>query len=120
MMLALLAAGCAHSPDSNAPAADSRCAPATPCSPCPTCPGQEPQAAGPAAAPLQASSWQAVTGWLQDDPAQAWPALRASCATLSRQAAWKPTCERAAALGANPTTQAPRASSSKPTSPPGN
>lgn len=108
IVLALLAAGCAHTPGSNAPALKGPCAPATPCSPCPACPGQEPQAATPAAAPLQASSWQAVTGWLQDDPAEALPALRASCATLSRQATWKPACERAAALGANPTTEAAR------------
>lgn len=109
LLLGLLAGACAHPPGAPALETDARCAPGKPCPACPACPGPEGQAAAAAAAlPLQASNWQAVTGWLQDDPAQAWPALRASCATLSRQATWKPVCDRAGHLGPTPSTTAAR------------
>ncbi len=109
LLLGLLAGACAHPPGAPALETDARCAPGKPCPACPACPGPEGQAAAAAAAPpLQASNWQAVTGWLQDDPAQAWLALRASCATLSRQATWKPVCDRAGHLGPTPSTTAAR------------
>ena len=38
----------------------------------------------------------------------AWPALRASCSTLSRQTGWKSVCDRAAALGSTPSTTTAR------------
>ena len=86
-LLGLLAGACAHPPGAPALETDARCAPGKPCPACPACPGSEGQAAAAVAPPpLQASNWQAVTGWLQDDPAQAWPALRASCAI--RRANW--------------------------------
>jgi membrane-bound lytic murein transglycosylase A len=109
LLLGLLAGACAHPPGAPALETDARCAPGKPCPSCPACPGQPGQAVSPpAAAPLQASTWQAVSGWLQDDPAQAWPALRASCSTLSRQASWKAVCDRAGSLGATPSTAAAR------------
>lgn len=109
LLLGLLAGACAHPPGAPALETDARCTPGKPCPACPACPGPEGQAAAAAAAlPLQASNWQAVTGWLQDDPAQAWLALRASCATLSRQATWKPVCDRAGHLGPTPSTTAAR------------
>ena len=109
LLLGLLAGACAHPPGAPALETDARCAPGKPCPACPACPGSEGQAAAAVAPPpLQASNWQAVTGWLQDDPAQAWPALRASCATLSRQATWKPVCDRAGQLGPTPSTTAAR------------
>lgn len=109
LLLGLLAGACAHPPGAPAVETDARCVPGKPCPACPACPGQPGQAASaPAAPPLQASTWQAVHGWLQDDPAQAWPALQASCSTLSRQASWKAVCERAGSLGATPSTAAAR------------
>ena len=105
LLLGLLAGACAHPPGAPKLDADGSCAAAQACPACPACPGQPGQAAAPPAAPpLQASTWRAVDGWLKDDPAQAWPALRTSCSTLSRQAAWKPVCDRAGLLGAAPST----------------
>ena len=109
LLLGLLAGACAHPPGTPQLEADGSCTPAKACSPCLACPGQPEQAsAPPAALPLQASNWRAIDGWLQDDPAQAWPALRTSCSTLSRQAAWKPVCDRAGLLGAAPSSTAAR------------
>ena len=96
----LLAAGCAHRPEAPAGVA---CAPTPACPVCPVCPAPGAAAApAPAAPPLQAGNWSAVTGWPGEDSAAAWPALRASCTTLSRQAAWQRPCEEAAALGVKP------------------
>ena len=109
LLLGLLAGACAHPPGAPQLEADGSCTPAKACPTCPACPGQPEQAsAPPAALPLQASNWRAIDGWLQDDPAQAWPALRTSCSTLSRQAAWKPVCDRAGLLGAAPPSTAAR------------
>lgn len=112
LFLALLVSACAHPPtvppvDAEGASGTSQACPACPA--CPVCTGPSSQAATtPAATPLQASSWQAVSGWLEDDPALSWPALSTSCATLSRQANWKSVCERARALGPKPSTTAAR------------
>ncbi|WEN41002.1 Membrane-bound lytic murein transglycosylase A [Thauera sp. GDN1] len=109
LFVGLLLGACAHPP--GAPKLETEEAPATakPSTGTTAGPKQGEQAAAtPATAPLLASTWQAVSGWQQDDPAQAWPALRASCPSLSRQAAWKTVCERAAALGAQPSAGAAR------------
>nr|MBP8216660.1 murein transglycosylase [Thauera sp.] len=79
LLLGLLAGACAHPPGAPKLDADGSCTAAQACPACPACPGQPGQAvAPPAAPPLQASTWRAVDGWLKDDPAQAWPALRTS------------------------------------------
>jgi membrane-bound lytic murein transglycosylase A len=55
-----------------------------------------------AAPPLQAAAWNAVSGWSEDDPAQAWGAFLQSCAGLKQQAAWKTVCDMAPAQPAQP------------------
>jgi membrane-bound lytic murein transglycosylase A len=52
----------------------------------------------PPAAPLQAASWDAISGWLDDDLTQAWDAFRKSCSALQNQPAWQAPCAAAAAL----------------------
>ena len=112
LFLALLVSACAHSPtvpavDAEEASETSQACPACPA--CPVCTGPSSQAeTAPAAPPLQASSWQAVSGWLEDDPALSWPALSTSCTILSRQANWKSVCERASALGPKPSTTTAR------------
>ncbi len=51
-----------------------------------------PAAAAPA---LQAAGWDAVSGWGEDDPAQAWDAFLHSCSALKQQPAWSAVCEMA-------------------------
>jgi len=55
-----------------------------------------------AAPPLQAAGWDAISGWREDDPAQAWGAFLQSCAGLKQQPAWKAVCDMAAAQPAQP------------------
>ncbi|ATE58563.1 murein transglycosylase A [Thauera sinica] len=107
----LLLAGCAQQP---VPPAPVTCAPQRTCPPCPGCPPPGKPAvapaapAEPAAGAPEATSWSTVEGWNDDDPAAALPALRNSCSVLSRQAAWKPVCDAAAALGPRPASAAAR------------
>jgi len=98
--------GCAHQP-----AAPVACAPQRTCAPCPNCPSPVKPAAAPATAPStsaelagapEATSWNAVEGWGDDDPSAAFPALQSSCTVLARQAAWKAACDAATALGRKP------------------
>ena len=56
----------------------------------------------PASAVHQPVDWSAVSGWSEDDPAAAWPALRLSCGALQRRPQWQPVCEAARALGDQP------------------
>lgn len=46
------------------------------------------------------AEWSSLPGWRDDDPAAAWPALLASCATPRLGAAWRGFCAAAAAIGA--------------------
>jgi len=107
----------------NAPDIEVQCPTQRPCPACPTCPAPTterptsptqaptPRPADSAAEPPQAlqAHWTAITGWTEDDPAAAWPALLASCARLSRQPQWKGPCDAATALGKTPNgTQARR------------
>jgi membrane-bound lytic murein transglycosylase A len=55
-----------------------------------------------AAPPLQAAGWDAISGWREDDPAQAWGAFLQSCAGLKQQPAWKAVCDMAATQTALP------------------
>lgn len=115
-LLAVLAltAGCAHR--ASAPAA---CAPQSACPPCQPCPAPKPVTTAPvapapaasqdvAAGAPQPTAWSAVEGWLDDDPAAALPALRASCSVLARQSQWKHACDAASALGNTPSSSAAR------------
>ncbi|MDP2795035.1 MAG: murein transglycosylase A [Sulfurisoma sp.] len=61
-----------------------------PCPACPVCPAVEP--VKPAEKPLQPAAWEDLPGWTEDDVLPALDAFRASCATLERQAAWRPAC----------------------------
>lgn len=84
------------------------CAPAA-CPPCPTCPAvAKPEPEREAAAPLQLASWSDLTGWNEDNQAQAWPALLTSCSSLSRQPRWESVCATAQSLGPAPSTQTVR------------
>lgn len=88
------------------------CPPAQPCPACPTCPTAEPTPApeplAPPSEPLQRSSWEALPGWSEDDPAQAWPALRESCRTLINQARWQSVCAIGQQLGERPDSRSVR------------
>ncbi len=45
---------------------------------------------------LQAAAWNAVSGWNEDNPAQAWDAFLQSCAALKQQPAWQGVCSATA------------------------
>lgn len=114
-LASLLLAACAAVPGTPEPGGGkAACAPCPSCPPCPggvTAPGTPVAPAAPtapAAPALQASTWSALSGWQRDELAAAWPALRASCSTLVRQAAWKRSCEEAAGLGGTPDSSAVR------------
>ncbi len=77
------------------PPADGRSAPALPA---PLAGAVSPPAVLPAT--LDPAEWSALPGWHEDALAEAWPALRASCAALVRQAAWQAVCTDALALPA--------------------
>ena len=51
---------------------------------------------------LQLSAWDAVSGWGEDDPVQAWDAFLRSCSALKQQPAWQPVCEAAASQALQP------------------
>ncbi len=51
---------------------------------------------------LVAARWPDLPGWQADDVAQAWPALRRSCAALTGDARWHAVCAAAEALGDQP------------------
>ena len=78
------------------------CPPAPVCPACPACPPAVPPVAPPppAAPALQPAAWESVSGWREDDPAQAWEAFRQSCNVLQKRAAWQEACAAAAALPA--------------------
>ncbi|WP_420544438.1 murein transglycosylase A [Thauera aminoaromatica] len=104
---ALLVAACAALPGTHEPSGERPCVPCPSCAPCSgaapaATPGAPAAPAAPAAAALQASDWGAIEGWQRDELSAAWPALRASCSTLVRQAPWKAACEEAARLGGAP------------------
>ncbi|MEK7875445.1 MAG: MltA domain-containing protein [Pseudomonadota bacterium] len=50
------------------------------------------------ASPLRASSWDAISGWRDDNPQLAWNAFLTSCSTLKSQPAWQSVCSVAAAF----------------------
>jgi membrane-bound lytic murein transglycosylase A len=92
-VLLLLAAACkAPGPDKPAPAPEPAPAPVAVAPPAPE-PAPRPPISG---AHLRAASWEALPGWRDDEPAQAWSALLASCAALARQQAWREVCAAAA------------------------
>jgi membrane-bound lytic murein transglycosylase A len=45
---------------------------------------------------FEAASWESLPGWKEDDPAQAWPALLASCSAPRMDKAWSTFCREAA------------------------
>jgi len=47
---------------------------------------------------LRASSWDAITGWRDDNLQLAWSAFNTSCSALKNQSAWQSVCGVAAAL----------------------
>jgi membrane-bound lytic murein transglycosylase A len=110
-VLALIG-GCAHQ---TTPPTALACVPQRACAPCPSCPASKTAAAAPApvapapTSPVRdaaagiplATTWSAVEGWADDDPAAAVPALQTSCTVLSRQSQWKSACDAAAALSSS-------------------
>jgi len=47
---------------------------------------------------LRASSWDAISGWRDDNPQLAWSAFLTSCSTLKNQPAWQSICSVATAF----------------------
>ena len=47
---------------------------------------------------LRQASWNDLPDWRAEDPAQAWPALLASCRALGNQGAWREACAAAAGI----------------------
>ncbi|MFH1603238.1 MAG: MltA domain-containing protein [Pseudomonadota bacterium] len=97
LALALLAlvAGCAVQPPA-APAAVQACPAAAPCPLCPACPVVTPPP--PKAKTLEAVGRADVTGWTDDDPADAWDAFLRGCARLAARSAWREPCALAQQL----------------------
>ena len=91
----LVVAGCTQLPVQSETPAEPCLAP-TGCPVCPVCPQFE--AAKPAEKPLQASEWNELPGWGDDDPGTVFAALLVSCRSLERQAQWKPVCNSARSL----------------------
>jgi membrane-bound lytic murein transglycosylase A len=83
--VALLLAACAAVPPSSKTA---------PCA----CPGVEVKP--PAEKPLQPAAWSDLPGWSGDDLAASFEALKASCASLDKQALWRPVCADARGFAA--------------------
>ena len=77
-------------------------APAPTPAPVPVAPapaGEAPAAKPPApVSPLRASSWDAISGWREDNPQLAWSAFLTSCGALKNQSAWQSVCSVATAL----------------------
>lgn len=114
-LLALLGA-CAT--PQQAPDTEAQCPPQRACPACPACPpaaDKPPTTPTPPAdataepPPAVQASWSAIPGWSEDDPAEAWPALLASCSRLARQMDWQSVCAAASALGRTPSSQQARA-----------
>lgn len=106
--LALLSA-CSSAPTTvQQPAAPLACPAPKPCPACAACPQVTPPATE-AAPPHQQSSWSAIAGWQEDNPAAALPALLTSCNTLEKQATWQRVCGLARELGGSPSGAQARA-----------
>ncbi|MDP1633119.1 MAG: MltA domain-containing protein [Gallionellaceae bacterium] len=67
-----------------------------PCPACPVCPTVEPPK--PPAKALQEARWEDITGWREDNLAEAHGALLESCVALAKQPVWRGVCEDARAL----------------------
>ena len=61
-------------------------------------PAPSPSASTPAAAVYRAAAWNELPGWRDDNVAEAWSALAASCNTLGSREHWRETCAAAARL----------------------
>lgn len=85
----LLLAACAQQPQKALPPTT---AATCPCKQAPTEP------AAPAAAPLAAAQYEDLPGWRDDDPAPAFQAFLAECASLQKQSLWQATCASARSL----------------------
>lgn len=96
LLALLLLAGCQTTP----PPPPAQPAPPTPHQPPPQ-PSAPPEAAQPAAPPhpvLEAAAWEALPGWDQDDPAQAWDAFLTGCGSLRAKPEWQRVCDAGAAV----------------------
>lgn len=63
----------------------------------------EPVQPAPRAMPwLSLATWTDLPGWLNDDHAQAWPALQQSCRGLRANAAWQEVCQAVARFATPP------------------
>src|ERR1019366_7012755 len=96
VLLALVAA-CAVQPPDGTPAAQA-CPAAAPCPVCAVCPAVTPEA--PKAKTLEAVSWSEVSGWMDEDPGEAWETFLRSCTRLKAQAVWRESCALAVQLPA--------------------
>jgi len=102
-LAAALLAGCSSVPRSEAPAS---CAP---CAACPSCPPAT-TTGTPTPPPafsrsFQPASWADLPGWVEDDPAAAWPAFLLSCRGMASRPhgpAWKRVCDLARAAEGKP------------------
>ena len=87
----LVLAGCASQPVSTAKPemTQAACPAPQPCPVCAVCPTVEPpMPPKPAAKPLQEARWEDITGWREDNLAEAHGALLASCSALEKQPLW--------------------------------
>jgi len=79
-------------------------APAPPVAPAPPAapvPSPAPAAAAKPGDYLRRASFADVSGWMEDDVREAWPALLASCSVLNGKAGWQEVCANAAAVDAS-------------------
>lgn len=98
LLAVLLLAGCQTTPPPAPPSAPA--APPAPHHPPPQ-PSPPPEAAQPAVPPhpvLEGAGWEALPGWSEDDPAQAWDAFLTGCGALRGKPEWQRVCDAATAL----------------------
>jgi membrane-bound lytic murein transglycosylase A len=67
-----------------------------------------PPSSGADTAVFTRSEWTDIPGWREDDLAESWPALLASCSVLVRQDVWRDVCAAAKAVTATDTAAARR------------
>ena len=101
----LVLAGCASSPPPS-DGATTTSGTGTPTATATPTSSVKPPPSGPGT--LQGASWDALPGWRQDNPVEAWPAFIQSCQKIRLRAGWQAVCDYALRLGAHPPSETVR------------
>src|SRR5689334_7977227 len=98
-----LIVGCATTTPEPSPPSGAPQAPAKP-----PAAARAPPSTGAETAIFTRSEWTDLPGWREDDLADAWPAVLASCSVLVRQDSWRDVCTAAKRVSARDTEAARR------------